>query len=158
MKDIDNDYILGSDVMTWYEARKYCIDIGGNLAKIESIQDHENAINVCKNMSSCWIGLYYSNNNCSWKWTNKYELNKYGFNFYGEPTFSINPWYKNQPNDYNKNCIIISDYYSWNWTHVSCNTSLHYPLCILASPEWTVPWWFFELVLVILFSVLYFYV
>ena len=78
-------YTLFTDDLTWEEAKKACERMGGHLVSINSQEENQIIVNLCKGTSKglYWIGAY-SDDKGKWKWVS-------------DEKFDYTSWDVNQP-------------------------------------------------------------
>ncbi|XP_038164301.1 CD209 antigen-like protein E [Cyprinodon tularosa] len=82
-----NCYDFSNTTSTWNESRDLCIDVEGDLVKIDS-RDEQRKVKekITNDEDSFWIGLRNSEKEGSWVWVDGSPLNK-----------SLSFWGKNEP-------------------------------------------------------------
>lgn len=94
----DNWYQRFDTPMSWHEAKAYCESLGGHLATITSLEEHnfiyQNlvAYPLCPS-SECWLGATDEENESIWKWVTEETWNYTNW-AYGEPNNW--PWQGNE--------------------------------------------------------------
>ena len=116
--------------MDWANAEAYCVSQGSHLATISDSADRDAAKALCQanddnSGRGCWIGLMEDASN-TWSWADGSALG-YGFNG-ANPAHSQDPWYPNEPNNVNEDCIHLFRPQQYNWNDAYCNDN-NFPLC-----------------------------
>ncbi|CAD5121225.1 DgyrCDS9759 [Dimorphilus gyrociliatus] len=99
---------------SWYTARQKCIDLGGDLVKVDSLDKHNDMIEYIKisrervddkkkRIVQYWMGMSKG----GWTWSG------------GEP-FGFNNWGDRQPDDENHKCITLDPSLDYEWNDEDC--------------------------------------
>ncbi|KAI9544497.1 hypothetical protein NQZ68_001370 [Dissostichus eleginoides] len=99
-----------SDMKTWYEARDYCMALGGDLLSIHSSEELK-SIQIRHAPKRAWIGLSAPDPTTGYVWSD------------GSP-LQFQHWEDGEPNNRNnaESCTEIKTYNTWNWNDVHCET------------------------------------
>ncbi|XP_044040396.1 type-2 ice-structuring protein-like isoform X3 [Siniperca chuatsi] len=102
--------------MTWPQAEKNCLVLGGNLASVHNIQEYRAIQNITaritRDQKEAWIGGSDAEENGSWFWSD-------GTGFY------FSNWCPGEPiNDRWQNCLQINYSGQKCWDDVSCDRQL----------------------------------
>ncbi|CAH3179758.1 unnamed protein product, partial [Porites lobata] len=82
-------YFVSSSIKTWQNAQMHCIELGGNLVKINSKEENEFVLNLVNKLApslkQIWIGLKWDSHVKAYVWFD-----------HSVPTFT--KWSSNEPN------------------------------------------------------------
>ncbi len=74
-------YFVGSELLTWTDARAYCQQRGGDLVVIESAEENEVVRKLIEdyaiNPQGCWIGASDVASEGVWRWVNGARVTRY---------------------------------------------------------------------------------
>ncbi|XP_070849860.1 type-2 ice-structuring protein-like [Chaetodon trifascialis] len=86
--------------MTWAEAEKHCLGLGGNLASVHSFQEHH----VIQSM------ILIQTHSYPFTWLGGYDATQEGVWFWSDGTrFKINYWAPGEPNNHdNAHCLLMN--------------------------------------------------
>ncbi|XP_053091058.1 macrophage mannose receptor 1-like [Pangasianodon hypophthalmus] len=100
----------------WYQAQWHCKNYYRDLATVTTAEEHQRLVAIGNNEESAWIGLYRTNTQNIWKWSD------------GEPVSYLN-WQYNSPVNsfmtYDYDCTVV---YRRYWTNDHCGQT-HYFYC-----------------------------
>ncbi|KAF3858066.1 hypothetical protein F7725_011267 [Dissostichus mawsoni] len=99
-----------SDMKTWYEARDYCMALGGDLLSIHSSEELK-SIQIRRGPIRAWIGLSAPDPTTGYVWSD------------GSP-LQFQHWEDGEPNNRNnvESCTEIKTRWTWKWNDVHCET------------------------------------
>lgn len=111
-----HDYLFVMNLMTWSQARSYCIQSGYDLVTLSSPEEQafltgeENS----RASSPFWIGYSDKGTEGTFTWAS------------GEPTVYVN-WRPGQPNnDNNQNCAEDNSQSTGQWNDIDCSQTRHF--------------------------------
>jgi hypothetical protein len=111
-----HDYLFVTNLVTWSEARSYCVQNGYDLVTISSPEEQAflTAEETSRAASPFWIGYNDRGVEGTFTWAS------------GEPAVYVN-WRPNQPNnDSNQDCVEDNSQGTGQWNDVDCSRDLHF--------------------------------
>uniref|UniRef100_A0AAY4DHW1 C-type lectin domain-containing protein n=1 Tax=Denticeps clupeoides TaxID=299321 RepID=A0AAY4DHW1_9TELE len=128
-------YIMISNIMTWYDAQNYCRTKYIDLATIENLDDDNTIFSLATNQGYTgwfWIGLYNDIN--SWRWS----LND--SNFYTQSNVQYRNWGSGQPDNYQGHQACARMLSDGSWDDLNCEEVIPF-ICYGASVGRTTKTW-----------------
>ena len=62
-------YLHSDSKLGWDDARRYCVDRGGDLASVHSADENKFVLNLAPHQENFWIGGYRDGKTKSWRWS-----------------------------------------------------------------------------------------
>ncbi|XP_025096315.1 low affinity immunoglobulin epsilon Fc receptor-like [Pomacea canaliculata] len=98
-------YVLLEELLTWIEAREFCLAVGGHLAEIENVNENRflTAILVAHSVNGSWIGLEDLTQEDRFVWTTSQREAVY------------TNWARDEPSDSQRaqNCVWLTNKPEW---------------------------------------------
>ncbi|KAK6969768.1 macrophage mannose receptor 1 [Biomphalaria glabrata] len=121
---------LYSTPKSWFDARQFCKDAGGDLVKVA-----DSAFNsfvdslIAKQIGDYWIGLNDQKHENRFEWLDETV----------QATFTY--WSNNEPNNYggNENCVVTTASNAYKWNDSPCDTKYRYICQKSPNPNGVVP-------------------